>query len=624
VKEVAVLDLPQVFTQFLSGLSYASTLFLVSSGLSIIFGVTRIVNFAHGSFFMLGAYLAYSLTTRLPPTPSGFWAGVLIAALIVGCLGIIMEMLILRRIYHAPELFQILATFGVILIVQNLIQIVWGTDELFASRAPGLKGVVMFGDEPFPEYDLVLIAIGPLVLALIWLVLHKTRWGVLVRAATHDREMTASLGINQGLLFTSVVFLGCFLAGLAGAVQIPKDTANLQMDLNIIIETFVVVVIGGMGSVLGAFLAAIIIGQTHAFGILLFPSLTLVLTFLLMAVVLVFRPLGFLGRSEKAARAPSSLERLDDGSNRTLLLGGAGVFIALLALPLVSNQYVQIIMTEIFILAVFASSLHLLMSIGGMVSFGHAAYFGLGAYAAAWVAIHLGIPIVAAIAIGVVAAAMAGAAIGWFCTRLSGVYLAMLTLAFAQILWSVAIQWVSVTGGDNGILGIRTVAWLSTPTAFYYFALAVSVGALAAIRRLIFSPFGYTLRAGRDSALRSDAIGVHLRRHQWAAFVVSGAFAGLAGGLIAFQRGRVFPNDISITASVDSLVMVLLGGIQTLTGPVVGAAAYHLLRTELVRNFEDHWRLILGTVIVLLVVAFPHGIVGALKQHLGHRFRRGA
>jgi branched-chain amino acid transport system permease protein len=613
-----VLDFPQLLAQFLSGLSYASTLFLVSSGLSLIFGVTRIVNFAHGSFYMLGAYIACSLTVRLPATPFGFWTGIIASGLAVGVAGIAMELLILRHIYRAPELFQILATFGVILIVQNLVQIIWGTEEIFAARAPGLRGVIDVAGQSFPEYDVALIVIGPLVLGATWLLVHKTRWGVLVRAATQDREMAASLGVNQSLLFTSVVFLGCVLAGLAGALQIPKDTANLQMDLNIITEAFVVVVIGGMGSVFGAFLAALLIGQTHAFGILLFPSLTLVMMFLLMAVVLVVRPFGFLGRAERPARGSAiGVEPLRAPDRRVHVAAGALLLLLLIA-PTVLNQYLQIILTEIFLLVLFAASLHLMMSIGGMVSFGHAAFFGVGAYAAALVATRLAMPMVAAITVGILAAALAGAVIGWFCTRLSGVYFAFLTLAFAQILWSIAVQWVSVTGGDNGILGVRVPAWLASSVSFYYFTLLASVAALWSMRRLVFAPFGYTLRAARDSPMRADATGVHVRSHQWAAFVLAGMFAGLAGGLVAFQRGRVFPNDISIATSVDSLVMVLLGGIQTVSGPLLGAAAYHLLRTELITRFEDLWRLILGVIIVLLVVGFPSGLGGALKQLSSH------
>lgn len=436
--------------------------------------------------------------------------------------------------------------------------------------------------------------------------------------------MAASLGVNQALLFTGVLFLGTFLAGFAGAVQIPREPANLQMDLNIITETFVIVVIGGMGSILGAFLAALLIGQIHSFGVLMFPSMTLVLIFLVMAVVLVFRPMGLLGRLAKPQRLPSSaIERPYEAANWQLRTLWIVVLLAAIGMPAVSGDYMLVIMTEVFVLAVFATSLHFLMSIGGMVSFGHAAYFGLGAYAAALLATRLDVPMVAAIVIAVLAAAVFGALFGWFCTRLSGVYLAMLTLAFAQILWSLSVQWVTVTGGDNGILGIQRAGWVTSKTSFYYFALAVSVSAIVSMRRLIFSPFGYTLRAGRDSMPRAGATGINVRGHQWLTFIASGAFAGLAGGLVAFQRGQVFPNDLSVATSVDALVMVLLGGLQTLAGPIVGAAAYHIAQTELVLNFESYWRLILGMAIILLVLAFPQGIVGALRNALGHRIGQG-
>ena len=285
------------------------------------------------------------------------------------------------------------------------------------------------------------------------------------------------------------------------------------------------------------------------------------------------------------------------------------------------QSYGLIVLTEIFILAIFAGSLHLLMSYGGMVSFGHAAYFGVGAYAAAWFASRLGVPMFAALALALLASCLTAAVIGWFCTRLSGVYFAMLTLAFAQIFWSMAVQWTEFTGGDNGILGFRRSEWLQSTTAFYYFALTVFIAAFYLLRRLVFAPFGYSLRAVRDLPLRADSMGMHGRRHQHAAFVASGLMAGLAGGLSAFQRGSVFPNDLSIATSIDGLVMVLLGGLQTLTGPVVGAATYHLLQAELLRHFEAHWRLILGGVIIVLVIAFPNGIVGSLKQYVDRALR---
>ena len=195
--------------QFLTGLASAASLFLVASGLSIIFGVTRIVNFAHGAFYMLGAYVAFTLTERFAGA-FGFWAGIVAASLIVAAVGVLVEMVLLRRIYHAPELFQLLATFGLTLMVEDLVVLIWGPSDLLGRRAPGFTGAVDFFGQNVPSYDLFLIGLGPVVLAALWLMFQRTRWGVLVRAATQDRDMVAALGVNQKWLFTSVFALGFF------------------------------------------------------------------------------------------------------------------------------------------------------------------------------------------------------------------------------------------------------------------------------------------------------------------------------------------------------------------------------------------------------------------------------
>ena len=277
--------------QALTGLSSASALFLVASGLSIIFGVTRVVNFAHGSFYMLGAYIAYTLVEHLGGAV-GFWVAVLLAGGAVGIIGVVVELLILRRVYQAPELFQLVATFGVILVIQDLSLLVWGAEDLFGPAAPGLEGTVNILGTRLPEYDLALIVLSLLVLGALWLLFHRTRWGTLVRAATEDREMVGALGVNQAWLFTGTFFLGSMLAGLGGAAQLPKGGADLLMDFNILAAVFVVVVVGGMGSIAGAFLAAVLISELGAFGILVIPQSTLVLMFVVMAVVLIFRPWG--------------------------------------------------------------------------------------------------------------------------------------------------------------------------------------------------------------------------------------------------------------------------------------------------------------------------------------------
>lgn len=604
--------------QFLTGLSGAAGLFLVAAGLSLIFGVTRIVNFAHGSFYMIGAYAGLGAWAALGGGVVGWWGGVLLAGLAAGLVGVLVELLILRRIYRSPELFQLVATFGVILVVQDLALMLWGPEDRLGPRAPGLSGSVEILGSRIPEYDLFLIAASPVVLLALWLLLNRTRWGVLVRAATQDREMLGALGVNQSWLFTGVFFLGCFLAGLGGALQLPVGGANLLMDLNIIALAFVVVVIGGMGSIGGAFLAALVIGELNAFGILVFPRITLVLAFLVMAVVLVFRPRGFFGRAGPEEGEPAGpAEPVLRPAPRRWRLAGLALLLLLVSLPLWVGPWVLVLVTEMAIFALFAASLHFIMGPGGMVSFGHAAYFGGGAYAAALLFHHAGLPMEVLLLAAPVLAGLLALVFGWFCVRLGGVYLAMLTLAFAQIAWSVVFQWTAVTGGSDGILGIWPPAWASGRAVFYWLTLTLCSAAILALRHMVFSPFGFALRAGRDSPRRAVAIGIDVRRQRWFAFALAGAFAGLAGALFVFAKGSVFPDEMSIPRSFDALIMLLLGGVQTLSGPVVGAGVFTWLQDTISRL--EIWRLVLGTTIILIVVVAPRGIVGTLRERFGRQ-----
>jgi branched-chain amino acid transport system permease protein len=559
---------------------------------------------------MLGAFLGYSLTSALPRTPLGFWAGVLLAALVVAAIGLVVEIVLLRRIYAAPELFQLLATFGIVLVVQDVALMIWGAEDLLGSRSPGLSGAVPVFGQQVPQYELLLLAIGPLVLLGLWLLLHRTRWGILVRAATQDREMTAALGVDQALLFSSVFALGSFLAGLGGALQLPREAASLHMDLPTITEAFVVVVVGGMGSIIGAYLAALLIATLHAFGIVIFPKITLVLIFLVMAVVLVFRPHGLLGKplgpTRQGVAGMTAPARIAVPWGRALLAGILGL---LALLPLVAGDYMLTVLTECAVLALFAASLHFIMGPGGMASFGHAAYFGLGAYAAALAVKYAAAPMAVGLVAAPLAAGIVGCLFGWFCVRLSGIYLAMLTLAFAQIVWSVAFQWSEVTGGDNGLLGIWPAAWARGKTEYYLLTLALCGIGILLLRRMISSPLGFALRAGRDAPLRAEATGINLAAVQWCAFTIAAGFAGLAGGLFAYAKGSVFPTYISIGRSIDGLLMVLLGGVQTVSGPVIGAIAFVGLQEELARA-TDLWRLFLGLIIIGLVLAFPQGLAG--------------
>src|SRR5712692_7462966 len=285
-----------VLVQLLSGLAHAMVLFLIASGLSLIFGVTRIVNFAHGSLYMLAAYLTYTLATALPLGAASFYVAVLAASLAVGLIGLLIEVGLLRRVYKAPELYQLLLTFALVLVISDVVKLVWGSENKTGPAASGLAGSISVAGQLFPSYDLALIVVGPLVALGLWALFYRTQWGVLIRAATQDREMVAALGVDQSRLFTAVFVLGSFLAGLGGALQVPRQPLTIVMDTTIITEAFVVVVIGGMGSVPGALLAAVVIGVIDAFGVLVLPRASLVMMFVVMAVILIVRPWGLLGR----------------------------------------------------------------------------------------------------------------------------------------------------------------------------------------------------------------------------------------------------------------------------------------------------------------------------------------
>jgi branched-chain amino acid transport system permease protein len=597
-----------VLVQLLSGLAHAMVLFLIASGLSLIFGVTRIVNFAHGSFYMLAAYLTYTLTGWLALGAASFYVAGVAAAVAVGLLGLLIELALLRRVYRAPELSQLLLTFALVLVIADLVRMVWGTENLTGPPAPGLAGAVPIAGQLFPTYELALIALGPLVALALWALFYRTRYGILIRAATQDREMVAVLGVDEGRLFTSVFALGSFLAGLGGALQVPRQALTNVMDTTVITEAFVVVVVGGMGSVFGALLSAILIGVIDAFGVLVLPRASLVLIFVVMAVILIVRPWGLLGRAESRERPAGTAA--PGATPWTIPRPWLGALVAVLVvIPSLLPAFHTWLLVEALAFALFAASLHLLMGVGGMVSFGHAAAFGLGAYGAALLMQRAGLPMLLAFAAAPIVAAAGSVVIGFFCVRLTSIYFAMLTLAFAQIAYAIAHQWYDVTGGDNGLLGIWPAPWLASPRRFYYLTLLACGGGVALLALIERAPFGLTLRAARDHARRAEAVGVDV---QLVAFVIAGFFGGLAGATFVYLKGSVFPEYLTVPVSVEPLVMVLLGGVETIAGAPVGAAVYKLLDTVVTR-YTQYWQAVLGAVLILLVVAFPRGILGTIR-----------
>jgi len=289
------------------------------------------------------------------------------------------------------------------------------------------------------------------------------------------------------------------------------------------------------------------------------------------------------------------------------------ILVVLFALPLVVSTFVLVLLIEIAIVALFATSFNLLMGYGGMVSFGHAAYFALGAYAAALLAKKAGLPMLLALPAAPLVAGLGALLFGFFIVRLTHTYFAMLSLAFGQIVYTIIFKWTPLTGGDNGLLNIWPPDFLRSQTAYYYFTLVVVGLSLLALHAIVNSPFGYALRAIRENPRRARFVGVNVRRHQLYAFALSGVFSGIAGGIFAFYNGSVFPDFAYFTKSFEPLVVVLLGGVQSFFGPLAGALGFKLLEWLISKWAPIYWPLFLGSIVIAVIVVLPRGFVGLLE-----------
>lgn len=293
------MNLQGLIIQLLSGMSVGMVIFLIAVGLSLIFGTLQVLNLAHAALYMLGAYLCFSVSSMLSQLAGAFWLSVLIAPVLVALFGGFIEVLLLRRIYSREVLEQFLLTFALILIIGDLCKLGWGVDYRTVETPWPLNAPIILGKLVFPRYNVFLILFGPVLYVGLWALIRYTRLGSIIRAVTHNREMANALGVNVPYVYTGVFMLGCWLAGLGGALVAPMSAVMPGMDAVVLIDCFIIVVIGGLGSLSGAFLGSIIFGLVHAFGILVAPRLAIAFGFILMIVVLIIRPWGLMGKPER-------------------------------------------------------------------------------------------------------------------------------------------------------------------------------------------------------------------------------------------------------------------------------------------------------------------------------------
>jgi branched-chain amino acid transport system permease protein len=598
--------------QLLNGLVYGVLLFLIAAGLSLIFGLMNVVSLAHGSFFMLGAYFGLSIFK----ITGSFWWALVLAPIPVIVFGVLMELLFLRPLYRRGHLDQVLLTFGFTFVFLDLVQTLWGRTVLRLPAPPSLQGTVQIGLGVFSAYRLCLIGFGFAIALLLWLFLERSRIGAMVRAGVDNAVMAAGLGANIPALFTGIFGFGVALAALGGIAAAPVLGLYPGMDSEILIPAFIVIVIGGMGSLRGAFVGSLLIGVADTFGKAYFQSIALFLIYLAMTAVLLIRPQGLFGIKYSDVAIAPAVATTSRPSTLQTRAGEFLVLLALLVLPFLMTDYPRALVSEIYIFAIFAMSLDLLLGFTGLMSLGHAAFFGLGAYAVAVLGVEFGINAWLGVVAGVVIAGCGAALIGFFCVRTAGIPFLMLTLAFSQLVFSVALKWRDVTGGSDGIAIAEKPSFfgfdLSNSLVMYFMTLSFFALAYWGLRRLLNAPLGHAFVGIRENEQRMAAIGYPTRAYKLVSFTIAGAIAGLAGGLYAIFNGFISADAVYWTASGDILIMTMLGGAGTLIGPAVGAALV-LLMKNVVSSYSEHWLAIIGVTFICCVMFFPGGLWGALR-----------
>lgn len=597
--------------QLLNGLVYGVLLFLMAAGLSLIFGLMNVVSLAHGSFFMLGAYLGLAIFQ----ITSSFWLAFILAPLPVIGLGILMERLFLSRLYRRGHMDQVLVTFGFTFVFLDLVQTLWGRSVLRLPTPQALQGTVQIGEGVFSAYRLFLIGFGFAIALSLWVFLERSRIGAMVRAGVDNAAMAAGLGANVPALFTGIFGFGVALAALGGIASGPVLSVYPGMDSEILIPAFIVIVIGGLGSLRGAFVGSMLIGIADTFGRAYFQSVALFLIYLAAIVVLLIRPQGLFGiKYSDIATAPAVATTSGHPTLHTRAVGLVALA-ALIVLPFFLTDYPRALFSEIFIFAIFAMSLDLLVGFTGLLSVGHAAFFGLGAYAVAIFGAQFEIGAWTGVVMGVFVAGCAAALIGFLCVRTGGIPFLMLTLALSQLVYVVALKWRDVTGGSDGIAIAAKPDFfgfdLSNSLVMYFMTLSFFVLVYLGLRRLLNAPLGHSFVGIRENEQRMMAIGCPTRTYKLLSFTIAGAFAGLAGGLYAIYNGFISSDAVYWTASGDILIMTMLGGAGTLIGPPIGAAIF-LLMKNVMSSYTEHWLSIVGITFICCVMFFPGGIWGSL------------
>jgi branched-chain amino acid transport system permease protein len=607
--------MPVLAGQLLIGLINGSFYALLSLGLAIIFGLLQIVNFAHGAQYMLGALCSYVLLTWLG---IGYWPALILTPLIVGGFGVVLERLFIQRMYHLHHMYGMLLTFGFALVIEGLVRQHFGSSGNTYPVPSALTGGWKVAFTYLPAYRAWVIGASLTVCILTWYLIEKTRLGSVLRAATENPDLTRSFSINVPRLITLTYGFAVALAALAGTMAAPIYQINAQMGGEIIIVVFAVVVIGGMGSIKGAIIAGFGLGIAEGLTKTFYPQASTTIVFIIMVLVLLVRPAGLFGNTQQQApnTNPSSevpRDLISANVRLALLVGSVAIG---LAAPFVIYPVFGM---KVLCFALFASAFNLLLGFGGLLSFGHAAFYGSASYVVAYTVKSMGFDPILGILAGMVIVGLMGLAFGYVAIRRQGIYFAMITLALAQMVYFFAVQ-APFTHNDEGIQGVPRghafgLIGLSNQLTMYYFVFGVVLLGLLAVWRIVNSPFGYVLKSIRENEARATSLGYDTDRCKLLAFVLSAVLASVAGGLDALVFQLASLTNVHWAMSGHALLMSILGGVGTLSGPIVGAIIVAGMENYLA-SLGSWLNMVHGMIFILCVLLFRRGVVGGIASWL--------
>jgi len=617
----------------LNGVTLAGLYFLVASGFTLVFGLMRNVNLAHGSLYLLGAYIGYDVAGW-----TGNWfVGVIAGTLALGVFGALLQIVVFQRL-AGDELRQTLVTIGISIVMADLMLAIWGgkTDQFSipdwldgAVATPIVTAVRASGQVitlRYPLYRLVVLAAAVVIGVGLWLGLNKTRIGMMIRAGVDDRAMLAVTGINVRLLFVAVFAIGGMLAGFSGVIGGSALSVAPGEDVRYLMASLVVVIVGGMGSITGAAIGALLIGLAEQMGLVYFPTYGVVLTFVIMVVTLALRPQGVMGNARTRSTDPPRTAAPGDIVHAEFTPAAAVLGVALVLFPLVASPFVVFQLgAQALILGLIALSLMVLAGYGGMVSLAQLTVAGLAGYfVAIFGANGTGIlgfawPWQIYIPLAILLSGIIAALIGAIAVRTAGIYMIMITLAVATAFFYLTQQNYSLFNGHSGFRGIAPpvvfgVDWRHQ-VPFYYLTLAVAALGYCGVVYAGRSTFGRALMATRDNPRRMRAVGYNVTHVRVAAYFFAGLIAGTAGVLYVWFNGRISPGTISVSEAIGILVIAVIGGIRHPIGPFLGAALYVLLKTFAIDIVgADRFNTLIGGIFLVIVFVSPDGILGLWRR----------